>query len=289
MLNSKLRNELRNLCSMQVEDFANYKWLSQFGNVKIEHTVHGPLIHLERGGDVLAVAHLDTVGNQNARCTIKKNKARCIKLDDRLGVWALLHILDKMPHMPRYDILLTDSEECGQSTAQYFHTDKEYNWLFEFDRAGTDVVMYDYETDGLKDMMHDYGFAVGWGSFTDICSLERLGVAGFNVGTGYHNQHTNQCFADLRDTVDQCEMFSAFAIDMAKTKLAHTQRFNHTDMLVCETCTEWLEQHWHYCPMCGSHVPMSAIKNGLSGLGRDDLIQDYDDEQYREWWRRMCE
>ncbi len=43
------------------------------------------------------------------------------------------------------DVLLTTGEEMGQSSAAYFDPgEKKYNWMFQFDRGGTDVVTYDY-------------------------------------------------------------------------------------------------------------------------------------------------
>jgi len=160
-------------------------------------TKHGPLLHLDRDSQVLGVAHLDTVDlNEDY---IRQNPSRkresayvlnCPQLDDRLGAWVLLSVLPAFG--VETDILLTDSEEIGQSTAQYFSEkcDKEYNWIYSFDRAGSDVVLYQYETPELVEKLESIGFSVGMGSYSDIAYMEGLGISGFNFGAGYHRQHT---------------------------------------------------------------------------------------------------
>lgn len=172
----------------------------------VQQTKHGPLIYQDNGANILAVGHLDFV--KYAKPTISKDLVRCPQLDDRLGVWVILDILKEAGL--KFDVLLTDSEEVGQSTAQYFESPKKYNWMFEFDRMGTDVVMYDFHTQELALNLEDHGFDVGYGSFTDICYLEQLGVAGFNFGVGYHNQHTDRCYADLNQTYENVVKFCHF-------------------------------------------------------------------------------
>ena len=151
----------------------------------------------DNGSNILAVAHMDTVRPnwQNFKFDKKERMVVSPALDDRLGVFILTKILPVFGVLP--DILLTTDEEIGRSTAEEFAPSKEYNWIFSFDRSGDDVVMYDYETIELWDMLEDNGFTPAWGSFSDICYLEHLGVSGFNFGTGYYNEHTKKCFAML--------------------------------------------------------------------------------------------
>ncbi len=180
-------------------------------------TPHGPLIFQDNGAKVLAVAHLDSVGT--ARSRLKNGIVRCPQLDDRLGAWVLLDVLPKLGVC--CDILLTDSEEKGQSTAQYFTETDRYNWVCEFDREGTDVVLYDWETDSLCSLLEGYGFPIGWGSYSDICAL-RLDVSAINFGVGYHRQHTRHCYADLRETEAMVKRFVRFYSDQKGERLEHT-------------------------------------------------------------------
>jgi hypothetical protein len=171
---------------------------------------------LERSKDskVLAVGHTDVRLYGEPRITLDYKHINCPQLDDRLGCWLILHpLLRLLPKDMPFDVLLTDNEEIGDSTADLFNPDKQYNWIFEFDRNGQEVVMYDYETPELKELMKEYGFDVGRGSFTDICMLDRLGCAAFNIGTGYYKEHTKECYANLEETAENVEKFIAFYKD----------------------------------------------------------------------------
>lgn len=175
---------------------------AEFGDVT--HTKDGAMIFADNGASMLGVAHLDYVGWSKPR--FKGGIVYCPQLDDRLGAWVLLDVLPKLGI--KFDLLLTDSEELGRSTAQYFDAPREYNWIFEFDRAGIDAVMYEYETPEYCDMLASVGYEIGDGSFTDICSLTHLGCAGFNFGTGYHQQHTDECYAALDETKLSVDRFA---------------------------------------------------------------------------------
>lgn len=184
-------------------DIKDYRSL---GNVV--DTPDGPMIHIDRGGDTLAVAHLDWVKWAKPRFSQKKGRIYCPQLDDRLGVWV---ILDLLPTLGVYsDILLTDSEECGRSTAKDFTTTKQYNWMYQFDRRGTDTVLYDYDSKENRNRLEESGLTTGYGSFSDICRLDHLGISGWNVGTGYHHEHSHACYGELADTISQAIKFSGF-------------------------------------------------------------------------------
>lgn len=175
---------------------------------------------------ILAVAHTDVqgLGIQPPRLSYDRRLVNARQLDDRLGVWTLLHYLPTvLPKDQPYDILLTDNEETGRSTAMYFQPPegKQYNWIFEFDRRGTDVVMYDYETPELKNLLKAYGLEVGNGSYTDICMLSHLNCAGFNFGTSYHEEHTNNCWADFKKLFEQVGRFIPFYSEWYNKRLKH--------------------------------------------------------------------
>lgn len=175
---------------------------------------------------ILAVAHTDVQGTgiTAPQLSYDRKLVKARQLDDRLGVWLLLHYLPTvLPKDQPYDILLTDNEERGRSTAMYFNQPegKQYNWIFEFDRRGTDVVMYDYETPELKNLLKAYGFEVGVGSYTDICMLSHLNCAGFNFGTAYHNEHSNDCWADFSKLFEQVNRFIPFYSEWYNKRFKH--------------------------------------------------------------------
>ena len=186
------------------------------------------MIYIDNGGDTLGVGHLDWVlFNKKPKLETKYRNVfidKTPQLDDRLGVWVLLHMLKEFNC--NADILLTDSEENHETTAQYFseNNNKQYNWMFEFDRQGPGAVMYDYEEREHMELLRSYGYKTEYGSFTDICELEDLGCKGFNLGVGYHRQHTNECYANIGETFESLRKFAELWKDWHEMHLEHTER-----------------------------------------------------------------
>lgn len=171
--------------------------------------------HRDNGASVLAVAHLDTVqvgGKSAGRCKVIHTAggllATSTALDDRLGAYLILELLPALG--VKLDVLLTTDEECAQSTAGDFQPTKPYNWVVEFDRGGTDVVMYQYDTPELRDMVKATGARVGHGSYSDIADLEHLGVSALNWGVGYRDYHGPRAHAWLNDTFRMVGYFLKF-------------------------------------------------------------------------------
>lgn len=241
-MKNNLRRQLRAICNSGIEKFAH------FGTV--EHTKHGLLVHADNGSNILGVAHLDTV--LSTPYIDNGNTVMCPQLDDRLGVWTLLSLLPSLD-CPKFDILLTDNEERANSTAQYFVPDKRYNWIFEFDRQGTDVVMYEYEDIDMELLLQGYGFNLGIGSYSDICELDFMCVKAFNFGVGYHKQHTTACYANLNDTIAMARKFCKFAHENYDTKFEHYPHYNIGEEF-CYGCNKMLEFDWDYCPYCGTQI-----------------------------------
>jgi hypothetical protein len=166
---------------------------------------------IDNGGDVLAVAHLDVaprIEKLQGVFSASGSTVRSVALDDRLGAYLICDFLPRLGL--KYDILLTEGEEVAMSTAEHFQPAKQYNWMFQFDRSGTDVVMYEYENAAMRELLTGSGFEVGRGAFTDLCWLSHLGIKGFNFGTGYYNAHDPSCFADLRHTAKVIKLFKSF-------------------------------------------------------------------------------
>ena len=172
---------------------------------------------------VLAVGHTDYVMfTDEPQISMDQSKIKAPQLDDRLGCWVILSLLPfNIPKDKPYDILLTDCEECGKSTGVLFNPPegKQYNWMFQFDRRGTEVVMYDYETKDLKALVEKYGFKVGNGSFTDIAVMDQLGCAGFNVGTAYYSEHSKECHGNMPELIQQVARWKKFYSEQYDTHL----------------------------------------------------------------------
>lgn len=128
-------------------------------------------------------------------------------LDDRQGLWIILEVLPLLGI--EVDILLTDSEESGASTAkrfkQYIKDYPQYNWLIEFDRRDDDVVFYGNESDAWRKAWEDVGIKIGNGSYTDISSLDWMDVCMANLGIYYYNQHSTNCHADIQACLKRLE------------------------------------------------------------------------------------
>jgi hypothetical protein len=198
----------------------------------------------DNGSPVLAVAHLDSV-QSDGTATITETAGGLLvtsgALDDRLGVYTILELLPAIGI--QCDILLTTDEEMGQSTGRDFDTDKQYNWMIEFDRGGTDVVMYQYETDELTDLVEKSTAKVGIGSYSDIADLDHLGVAGFNWGVGYQEYHSPRSHAWLEDTFKMVARFEKFHRANADTLLEYAPGGKdslYADWMVAD-CGDWID------------------------------------------------
>jgi len=179
----------------------------------------------DNGARVLAVAHLDTVvaGKRRVpRFRTTENGPLIVSgaLDDRLGAYVILDLLPKLGLT--CDWLLTVGEESGLSTAEFFKPEKEYDWIIEFDRGGTDVVMYQYEDRASRGLVEASGAAMGSGSFSDIASLEHLNAKAFNWGVGYRGDyHSERGYAYLNDTFAMVGKYLRFHEQNAGTPMPH--------------------------------------------------------------------
>lgn len=187
----------------------------------------------DNGSDILAIAHLDSV-QHDVLCQVTDTAAGLLAtsgaLDDRLGAYVILEMLPKLGI--ECDWLLTTDEEICATTADEFFVDKSWNWMISFDRGGTDVVMYEYETAELRTLVEAAGARVGIGSYSDICELEHLGIAGFNWGVGYADYHSARAHAWLEDTFRMVARFVKFWQANAATKLDHVESWRRDDRRV---------------------------------------------------------
>ncbi len=216
----------------------------------------GPYYFRDNGSDILAVAHLDTIQHHRHFGCLEENRDRIYncQLDDRLGAWIILDLLPSMDI--ETDILLTTGEESGMSTASRFTTPKEYNWIVEFDRSGTDVVTYDMESDEWLILIQKER-KVGRGSYSDISELNHFGVCAANWGIGYYRNHSLASYFNVSELVDTIERFHCF--------------FNANS---------------------GFHFPIEKTSTTkIDEFDYDEFWKDYQDEQTREHerWKREQE
>ena len=225
----------------------------------------GGYAYKDNGSDVLAVAHCDYVELPYCFDSVKLAKETLVfspRLDDRLGVYTVLDMLPAMGIVT--DVLLTDGEEIGQSTAENFIQKKRYNWVVEFDRKGTDVVTYQYRD--FDDIVGKF-FSLGWGSFSDIATLDNLGCQCCNVGVGYYNEHTDRCHMVVDDYLKQLVRFRRMWTAHHKTHYPYSkieernwsgQLTTRDDVYECPHCLcqffDWetvITETHILCPDCG--------------------------------------
>ena len=191
-------------------------------------TPDGPYFFKDNGQKVLAVLHADIVklGALDTKPLYLADDTLffCHALDDRAGAYAILDYLPKIGI--KYDVLITVGEEDLKSTARYFNPPRKYNWMFSFDRAGTDVVLYDYEDQDMIGLLHGHGYKVSKGSYSDIVDLEGLGCKGINFGVGYYLNHTKRCYLSVRDFKTNMIKFRSFYRKWSLTPMPHGPAIN---------------------------------------------------------------
>lgn len=210
-------DKLEEVCKAPFATFA------KLGEVRRNASTGGRHIFVDRNASILAVAHLDSVRDEfhffsgviGRRLHIFNSQ-----LDDRLGVYLLLHPLTQMLGGQAFDILFTENEEKGDSTAIDFATSKQYNWIFSFDRAGTDVVMYQYDSLAAEKRLKAHGLKLARGSYSCIADLDHLGVCGYNIGCGYYDNHSELAYCVWSDTATMVGRFTKFF--WAERKNVHT-------------------------------------------------------------------
>jgi hypothetical protein len=168
------------------------------------HEAYRYIFRKTEGAKILAVAHLDTV--QPLSGIVKREGAyiHASGLDDRLGAYIAWDWLQDNGVVA--DILLTDHEESGMSTAEFFGLADEYNWIVEFDREGQDVVTYGLDSDDWLSALFRSGFDIRQGAFSDICFLD-TDTCCVNIGNGMHLSHSNRSFMNMKETQGNLQSF----------------------------------------------------------------------------------
>lgn len=244
-------------------------------------------IHIYQNNDspVLAVAHLDSVLDLEHFYVNRINGDDLIfnaQLDDRLGAYTILDVLPKLGI--NCDVLLTEGEEQGRSTAAHFKAGKSYNWAFSFDRKGEDVVTYQYNGKDWEDALKASKFRVGVGSFSDIAFLGHLGIKCVNIGTGYHGEHDDLCYASANQLERQVKRFEHFYNVNKNVKYPHKEtkggfwgrfgsfgssrtavvEYTDYDGLMCALChgrtgTQQFENNTWLCAKCWADAEQCTV------------------------------
>lgn len=256
---------LRQICTLEPHEFAD-----EFDMIHVEVNQQAPhdfYLFKDNGARVLFVAHLDNV-DETRRCDIVDTAAGPVvfspALDDRLGAYVGLELLPRLGL--DFDYLLTVGEEMGMSTASFFDpaahgVEDRYDYIIEFDRGGTDVVLYQYDCDDLRARVRATGARVEEGIFSDISSLEHVGIKALNWGVGYRDYHGPRSHAWLADTFKMVEHYLIFDAANRGTTLTHeyvptpyralggyswsaAYNWSSDDYgdLATEDCSEWADQ-----------------------------------------------
>jgi hypothetical protein len=196
--------------------------------VLYEPTDGRQLIYVDNKSPLLSVCHLDGTmpathfyyGNHYG-----SNDMRVFSpfVDDRIGAYIQLHIYPQLGITP--DLLFTVGEESGESTAQFFNAQKDYNWMFEFDRMGDDVVHYQYTLAPWLDALDKHFLSVSRGAWSDIGHLDHLGCQGVNIGCGYYNYTRPDGWCSMDIMTAQCQRFKNFYDEFKDTPFRHPRDF----------------------------------------------------------------
>lgn len=224
ILDKDALSQLQEFCIAPIEKFRTLGWHLDDGGS------HATLIPAPFGWEtapVLAVAHLDFVGSSPAPYSIESGGDVVVSraLDDRLGVFALLDTIPKLlGNSQPYNILLTENEETGKSSAREFGMaieNNRYNWIFSMDRAGTDCAHYTFTDKPWLSQLQKAGWELSNGTYSCIAELDHWSTCAINFGVAYNSQHNDSCWADLETYSNQARRVTKFYMDNHMRKFAH--------------------------------------------------------------------
>lgn len=177
----------------------------------------------DNGAKVLFVGHQDTIQEPGTFQPVQfKTETRIYypTADDRVGLYVGLCYLPKAKI--KVDILITEDEEMGRSTALWFDAPKKYNWMFMFDRQGTGAVTYQYGNEQLHYKLGKHNlYPISHGTYSCIRDLEHLGICGINFGAGYHDNHSEFAYVAAGQLRNQLRKFIDFFKEYQHVRMPH--------------------------------------------------------------------
>lgn len=241
------------------------------------------------GANVLLVAHLDTVVKSTVQFKVKTvNHKReyhskgttAIGADDRSGVFTILEYLRL--HGDNVSILFTCGEEIGGVGISQFVRDKidlsHIKLAIEIDKAGLPNVacVYDDMDQVLSDYLEGQGYELIYGSYTDICDLQDVGISSVNISANYYRQHTSQEYCILDDIYTTIDLMASTISDLVTNPITFK-----TDIKKY-TFARDIGYHgsWSVTPKCAICNSSYQVIKTISGVHVchyciDDLVSDY--------------
>lgn len=269
---------MRHAMSVSFEDMAKLGTLHEVVDKGVTHK-H---IHVQRGGKVLGVAHLDSV-RPFKNFWLSKSFVGCPTIDNRLGLWVIMYGLRRMGIT--LDLLLCDEEEKGKSTSQDFvlPAGVEYNSMVSFDRTGVDCALYQYLDKPFVELLKPFGIAGVQGAYSDIDSAGHLGIRGLNMGCGMYDYHSDAAYANLNELALQMKRYARFHKVYGEVRLPYDQpkhkQFHRTRNAVAAYT------YYHVKPWAGE-----AYDDGYNPPGKGKLAKQEDfDTEWEEWNKRQDE
>lgn len=237
-------------------------------------------VYVDHGAPLLLVAHIDTV--QTPRLDRVNRGAG---FDDRLGVYLGHKLVQERPDL--FDLLLTDYEESGGSTAAYFTPSHDYHLVVELDREGEDYVDYGLSSYELRQALDDGGFEMGQGIFSDICVMDQVECNKINLGLGTYNGHSKNSGFDVNVFYRQVRRLLDFAELHRDAKWPEAVgddrwKFHYED--TCDACLNTVPSDrlsYNYtldrfeCPRCSQQLAQFAECESCGDPhSLDDLVYD---------------
>lgn len=270
--------EVGNIKNRMAKFFRNpYRRLDDMDDISIDSY---SLYHKHTNSRVLGVAHMDSVDQGNG-VHVVADRIYYPQVDNKVGMFTILELLPSLGI--ETDVIITDGEESMQSTAYFFRPEEDsYNWMFSFDRSGDDVVMYQYESSAMRNLVQSCGMRVGRGSYSDISDLGHLGCFGMNVGCGMHDYHGPYGYVDLMQYLNQVDLFIEFYMIHFDSKFTHVhdeKEGRDTLFRVSYSCA--IED---FCVSCGDIFDERDLRSTHDGFMCTDCLNYLvSQEGYARW------
>ena len=86
---------------------------------------------------------------------------------------------------------------------------------------GFDCALYQYDDDETRAAVTAAGYQPVWGSYTDVCELDHLGVKAFNFGVAYRDYHSKNAHIYTGELSELLLMFQDFYEMFKDTTFPH--------------------------------------------------------------------